>query len=68
LSGPEWHGCVRAALRTIRSRFRAHPTAAIATLGLAWLAALGVVLKLFVVKKDLFARGEDEFFLAIHTL
>src|ERR1700744_6008073 len=68
LSGPEGHGCLHAALRTMGSRFRAHANAAVAALRLAWLAALGVVLKPFVVKKELFAGGKDEFSFAIHTL
>jgi hypothetical protein len=50
------------------SCFRAHAAAIGAPLGFAWLAALGVVFKLFVVEKELFARGKDEFFFAIYTL
>ena len=37
-------------------------------LGLALFAALGVILEILVVEKELFARSEDEFGAAINTL
>jgi hypothetical protein len=49
--------CARETSRN-RTRARTHPHAG--TLGLARLAALGVVLELFVEEKELFAGSEDE--------
>jgi hypothetical protein len=68
LGGAEWHGCLGAAPGTVGPRFRAHSAAAVAALGLAWLAAFGVVLEVLVVKKELFARRKDEFASAVNAL
>ena len=74
LSRPKGHRGLLAALRTTGSRFsfrvglsrrRAEYCDAFA---LAVLAALGLVLELFVVKKQLLACGEDKVRTAIHTL
>jgi hypothetical protein len=48
--------------------FRPYARTAGGALGFALLAALGVVLELFVVKKKLFASGEYEVGAAIHAL
>jgi hypothetical protein len=67
LRGLEWHRGRFAALRTGSTRFRPNPSAT-GALGLALLAALGVVLELFVVEEKLLAGGENEFSAAIDTL
>jgi len=64
----EGYGRRLAALRASRTRLRAHARIARTALGLALLAALGIVDKLFVVEKDLFACGEHELGAAINTL
>jgi hypothetical protein len=48
--------------------FRAHAHGTYAALGLTCLAALWVILELFVVKKELFASGEDKFAAAVNAL
>jgi hypothetical protein len=48
--------------------FRSYPGTAIGALRLALLAALGVILEIFVVEKKLLTRGEDEIRSAINTL
>jgi hypothetical protein len=52
----------------MRAGFRPYPRTPIGALGLALLAALGIVLEIFVVEKKLLARGEDEFRAAINAL
>lgn len=64
----ERYGGVFTASRALGARLGAHPRTAIGALRLALLAALGIVLELFVVKKQLLASGEDELFPAINTL
>ena|SRR5579863_6384123 len=56
-----------AAGRASGAGFRTHPAAA-GALGLALLAMLGIVLELFVVKKQLFTGGEHELRSAVVTL
>lgn len=45
--------------------FGADPGATIGALRLALLAALGIVLEILIVEKELLTRGEDEFRAAI---
>jgi hypothetical protein len=52
----------------VRPRFSAHARASVGTLGLALLTALGVVLKLFIVKEKLLTRGENELIAAVYAL
>jgi hypothetical protein len=57
-----------AALRAVGPRFRTSPRAPVGALGLALLAALGVILELFIVKEKLFARGKDKLIAAVCAL
>lgn len=66
LCRPEGDGRLHSAYRTVRPRFRAHARAS-TPLQLACLAALGIVVKLLVVKKKLLTGGEDEILPAIHA-
>jgi hypothetical protein len=52
---------------TGRSRARARTQTCTGTFGLTWLAPLGVVLKLFIEEKELFAGSEDELSTTICT-
>ena len=67
LSGTEGDGGFNAAGRTVCSGFGADTRATTGALGLALLAALGVVFKILVVEKQLLARGEDEIRAAINA-
>src|SRR5215217_5042485 len=72
LCRPERHGCVLAACRALGLCFhpvgdgwsRAYP---VGPLGLARLAALGLVLELLVGEKELLASCPDEIGPAVHT-
>jgi hypothetical protein len=68
LSGLKRNGGFFAAVRAFGSGFGAYPRSSPDTLGLARLAALGIVLKLFIVEEELFTGGEDEFRAAVNTL
>jgi hypothetical protein len=75
LSGPERHRCFFAALRANSaglnfrmSRARGRKSQDRHPLCLATLAALGLVPELLVVKKKLFAGGEDKICAAINAL
>lgn len=52
----------------MRAGLRSYSRTPVRALGLALLAALGIVLEIFVVKEELFARSEDEFRAAINAL
>jgi len=58
----------RTAVRTSGACLRPHPGAPAGALRLALLAALGVVLELFVVEEELLAGCENEFGAAIDAL
>lgn len=55
----EWDRSFRAAFRTGGTRFCAHAAAACA-FRFALFAVFGIVLELFIVKKQLLARSEDK--------
>jgi len=68
LRRPEGNRGLRAALRTSCLGFRAHSATATALLGLALLAALGVVSELLLVEKNLLSGGKDKLFAAVAAL
>ena len=68
LRGTERHRGLLVACRAPCSGLGAHAWATIGALGFALLAPLGIVLELFIVKKELFTRGEHKFLAAIDAL
>jgi hypothetical protein len=64
----EWNRGVRTARRTLRSGLGTHTGTSVGALGLALLAAFGIVFELLVVEKQLFTSGEDKLFAAISAL
>ena len=65
LRGTERNGSFQAASGAVCARFSTNPGAPRGALGFALLAALGVVFEVFIVEKQLFACGENEFGTAI---
>jgi hypothetical protein len=63
----EGHSGFRAAIRTGSAGLGAYGCSTRGALGLALLASFGIVLKLFVVEKQLLASGEYKLIPAIHT-
>src|SRR5438552_2946038 len=61
LRGPERNRGFEAACRAVRPCLGSYSGSTVGALRLALFAALWVVLEVFVVKKQLFARSEDEF-------
>jgi hypothetical protein len=68
MSGAERNRRILTTRRAPGARLGSHPWAPIGALRLALLAALGVVLELLIVEKQLLARGEHKFFAAINAL
>src|SRR5438874_1434808 len=68
LRGSEGNRRLNSARRALSSGFRSYPGTPVGALRLALLAALRVVLEIFVVKEQLLTRGEDEFRTAVNTL
>jgi hypothetical protein len=68
LGGLEGNGCLLAALRTGGPCLWTNPLTTTNALRLALLTALGIVLELFVVEKDLLARGKDKLRPAVDAL
>jgi len=68
LVGLEGHSRFRTAGGTCGASFRADPGPAAGAFSLALFAMLGIVLKLFVVEKQLFARREHEIRATIDAL
>ena len=68
LCWPEGHRRLCAALRTDSVGLGAYPFAAARLLGLALLAALGVVRKLFLMEEQLFACGKHKLGTAVTAL
>lgn len=66
LRGAERHGSFFTAGEALRTCFHAHPHAP--ALGFARFTTLGIVLKLFVVEKELFARCKHEITSAVIAL
>jgi hypothetical protein len=68
LSRLEWYRGFCPALRTRGSGLRANPLTATNALCLALLAALGIVLELFVVEENLLAGRKNELGAAVDAL
>jgi hypothetical protein len=68
LRGTKWNRRLLAASRASGTRFCTHARSPVRTLRFTLLAALGVVFKLFIVKKELLTRGEHKFIAAIYAL
>lgn len=67
LSGLEWNSGFGPAFRTNRAGLGPNLLIATHAFGLALLAALGIVLELFVVEKNLLSCGEDKLSAAVDT-
>jgi hypothetical protein len=67
LCGLEWHSSLSPTLRTRGPGLGAHPLAAAQAFCLALLAALRVVLELFIVEENLLASSENELGSAVNT-
>ena len=68
LIGAEWDSGLGAAFGTNGAGFRTRPSGARGSLGLAFLAVLRIVDKLFRVEKSLFVRGKGKVLAANYTL